>query len=1172
MKKLNQILLAGCMILSMAISGTPVFAEGDNSGNPTPEPTNEIIDDENINENEGVGENEKKETPNDSKTDDESKNDKEKSTENVENKNENPDKKKETPDEKNENQTGTPDENQKDDQNKEKTENTDENAGKTEGEGETEAPLKSRKNGADVSFRNSGPAKNGGGEYVPLISGSEFSHALFTLTHSYMYGNNKDNAQSFERAEEIPEGAETVDISEAQDRSAVMWAVKDNSTNKYDVYWYANGAGLRFNPDSKMMFFNTGVKSLDLADFRVPDGGMETENMFLNASISSIDMTPLGSYRLNGSAKGMFNGARMTDINLGDVDTSAVTDMSDMFNGAVSYYVSNCNLDLSKFNTESVTTMAGMFSNNSSLTDVDLSSFNTSAVTDMSDMFARTGIVEKDLTGLDTSSVVTMARMFKNNSALRSLDTSNWDTSKVEDMSEMFRDCQKLTNVSLSDWNVGSVKSTSGMFRNCEVIPEIDVSKWDVSHVEDMSNMFDCAFKVKSFDVGRWNTQSVKNMNSLFAGCWDLEAVDVSNWNTSNVENMSYTFGNCTKLETIAVQDWDVSKVRVMSGMFNACTKLRHLNLEKWRTSSLQNAERLFAYCESLEAIDITSFDCSGLVNGIMEPTGAGGMFANMRDVQKVVLPATMTGTDGSQFQNAFVVINGSGLRYGYHFKHTKNLDGTSTGDNTVYTDVDIEKLNAEQLAGTWERVYVISYIDAELNEFPDGAITEYTKQSDTFTLNNPVREGYEFVGWTDQKISTPVLEVTIPAGSAGDLEFTANWVLGSHTVTYDVTEKGSGTFADQEKKTGVNLVLHQESPVGNNYINTYTVKFDAEGVNPVEYQKGYKYDFAHWEDADKNQYNPGDTYTDDADLALTAQYNRVGAEQKITLPDAEREGYDLVGWKDPDGSAVGKPGAEWNVPDNWDPENDKLSPEWIRTEFSVSYNAGAHGTADIPAGTKQRDVDYTISDVIPVGNIDLNTFEVKFDAKDVSPVEYQKGVKYTFDHWAGDDEHEYSPAGTFAGNYDLALTAKYSDEPVITSIILPNAEKEGYRFIGWEDPEGNPVGKAGNEWTPYENWNPENDMLVPVFRSETQEVVITIDTYLDDNLYSGNEFRFEVKNENGDVLGTITDLVNGRGSCEITVPSFEDTTVTISQIPGNNVMMNYDMSIVEKTIPHIYE
>ena len=96
--------------------------------------------------------------------------------------------------------------------------------------------------------------------------------------------------------------------------------------------------------------------------------------------------------------------------------------------------------------------------------------------------------------------------------------------------------------------------------------------------------------------------------------------------------------------------------------------------------------------------------------------------------------------------------------------------------------------------------------------------------------------------------------------------------------------------------------------------------------------------------------------------------------------------------------------------------------------------------------------------------------------------------------------------------------------------------------------------------------------MLVPVFRSETQEVVITIDTYLDDNLYSGNEFRFEVKNENGDVLGTITDLVNGRGSCEITVPSFEDTTVTISQVPGNNVMMNYDMSIVEKTIPHIYE
>ncbi len=47
----------------------------------------------------------------------------------------------------------------------------------------------------------------------------------------------------------------------------------------------------------------------------------------------------------------------------------------------------------------------------------------------------------------------------------------------------------------------------------------------------------------------------------------------------------------------------------------------------------------------------------------------------------------------------------------------------------------------------------------------------------ETFTLNNPTREGFTFVGWTGSNGSTPQLTVTIQKGTTGDLEFVANWI-----------------------------------------------------------------------------------------------------------------------------------------------------------------------------------------------------------------------------------------------------------------------------------------------------------------------------------------------------------------------------------------------------------
>ena len=62
-----------------------------------------------------------------------------------------------------------------------------------------------------------------------------------------------------------------------------------------------------------------------------------------------------------------------------------------------------------------------------------------------------------DLSGFDTSSVTYMSYMFFGCSSLTSLDLSGFDTSNVTDMYDMFSDCSSLTSLDLSGFDTSSV-------------------------------------------------------------------------------------------------------------------------------------------------------------------------------------------------------------------------------------------------------------------------------------------------------------------------------------------------------------------------------------------------------------------------------------------------------------------------------------------------------------------------------------------------------------------------------------------------------------------------------------------------------------------------------------------------------------------------------------------
>ena len=53
---------------------------------------------------------------------------------------------------------------------------------------------------------------------------------------------------------------------------------------------------------------------------------------------------------------------------------------------------------------------------------------------------------------------------------------------------------------------------------------------------------------------------------------------------------------------------------------------------------------------------------------------------------------------------------------------------------------------------------------------------SEYTIE-DEVILREPIKPGYDFIGWTGSNGTTPQKEVTIPKGSTGEKNYTANWV-----------------------------------------------------------------------------------------------------------------------------------------------------------------------------------------------------------------------------------------------------------------------------------------------------------------------------------------------------------------------------------------------------------
>ena len=110
------------------------------------------------------------------------------------------------------------------------------------------------------------------------------------------------------------------------------------------------------------------------------------------------------------------------------------------------------------------------------------------------------------------------------------------------------------------------------------------------------------------------------------------------------------------------------------------------------------------------------------------------------------------------------------------------NLDGeVNEVDSTIilYYIVHKDSENAITLPYDAGKVYKITY-DLDGGVLNDGSHNpgSYAEISLPFSLSIPTKDGYEFIGWTGSNGDTPELEVRIPKGTTGNLNYKANWNL----------------------------------------------------------------------------------------------------------------------------------------------------------------------------------------------------------------------------------------------------------------------------------------------------------------------------------------------------------------------------------------------------------
>ena len=234
--------------------------------------------------------------------------------------------------------------------------------------------------------------------------------------------------------------------------------------------------------------------------------------------------------------------------------------------------------------------------------------------------------------------------------------------------------------------------------------------------------------------------------------------------------------------------------------------------------------------------------------------------------------------------------------RKGYTFTGwTKSGAGSWNSETNKYTF----GAGAGTLTANWTPIkYNIKY------ELDGGVLsitnpTEYTVETETFTLNNPTKEGYIFKGWSTSLTSTSSYNATmkVEKGSTGDKEFRAVWQIITYNISYNLN---GGTLTNVSNPTSYNITT-ETFTLKNPTRKGYTFKgwtgsngnTEQSSVSIAKGSMGNKSYTANW-----TPIKYSIKYELDGGVLSTTNPTEYTVEtETFTLNNPTKEGYTFKGW-----------------------------------------------------------------------------------------------------------------------------------------------------------------------------------------------------------------------------------------------------------------------------------
>ena len=216
----------------------------------------------------------------------------------------------------------------------------------------------------------------------------------------------------------------------------------------------------------------------------------------------------------------------------------------------------------------------------------------------------------------------------------------------------------------------------------------------------------------------------------------------------------------------------------------------------------------------------------------------------------------------------------------------------------------------------------------------------------DTVKLENPVKPGYQFLGWNTEQDGTGTTVTEIPAGSSGAKTFYARWtpLEQSYEIHHMLQTLDGNAYEDQDivtekAYTGTEVTIGTaQSRVYEGFTFDTSKTDDSKGTIPGEGTLVLKLYYS------RNSY----AVTFESGTGDTVETQNIAYEGKVTKPsELTKVGYQFTGWY-----LTGDPSRLWNFDNDVVTGTTELRAGWSALTYNVTLDGqgGAGGHENVQA------------------------------------------------------------------------------------------------------------------------------------------------------------------------------------------------------------------------------